>query len=158
MRKLKIYLDTSVISHLDAPDTPDKMADTLKLWEEMKLGLYEAYISEITVKEIMNTPELKQSVMLDYLSQIEYNFIEVTDEIAFYAVKLNEMGILTNKHYDDCLHIACAAIKECDYLLSWNFKHIVRVKTINGVRSVNAMLGYRGIDIYSPSSLIIREE
>jgi hypothetical protein len=31
MRKLKIYLDTSVISHLFADDTPDKMADTIKL-------------------------------------------------------------------------------------------------------------------------------
>jgi hypothetical protein len=28
MKKTKIYLDTSVISHLDAPDTPEKMGDT----------------------------------------------------------------------------------------------------------------------------------
>ena len=27
MAKLKKYLDTSVISHLDAPDTPEKMND-----------------------------------------------------------------------------------------------------------------------------------
>jgi len=25
-----------VISHLDAPDTPEKMTDTLKLWEDLK--------------------------------------------------------------------------------------------------------------------------
>jgi hypothetical protein len=31
MKKLKIYLDTSVISHLDAPDVPDKEADTKRL-------------------------------------------------------------------------------------------------------------------------------
>ena len=36
MKKLKIYLDTSVISHLDAPDAPEKMADTLMLWEDIK--------------------------------------------------------------------------------------------------------------------------
>ena len=36
MKKLKLYLDTSVISHLDAPDTPEKMADTLALWEDLK--------------------------------------------------------------------------------------------------------------------------
>ena len=29
MRKQKIYLDTSVISHLEAWDTPEKMLDTL---------------------------------------------------------------------------------------------------------------------------------
>ena len=81
MRKLKIYLDTSIISHLYAPDVPEKQSDTLKLWEEIKSGLYEAYISEITVKEIMNTREPKKSVMLDYLAQIAYNFIEADDEI-----------------------------------------------------------------------------
>ncbi|GBR76284.1 hypothetical protein NO2_0856 [Candidatus Termititenax persephonae] len=34
MRKLlKIYLDTSVISHLDANDVPEKMSDTRKFWD-----------------------------------------------------------------------------------------------------------------------------
>ena len=28
-KKMKLYLDTSVISYLDASDTPEKMADTL---------------------------------------------------------------------------------------------------------------------------------
>jgi hypothetical protein len=35
LRKLKLYLDTSTISHLFADDTPDKMADTNNLWEEV---------------------------------------------------------------------------------------------------------------------------
>lgn len=33
MRKLKVYLDTSVISHLMQEDVPEKMADTKQLWE-----------------------------------------------------------------------------------------------------------------------------
>jgi len=36
MKKTRIYLDTSVISHLDANDTPEKMGDTLRLWEKIK--------------------------------------------------------------------------------------------------------------------------
>lgn len=36
MKKLKIYLDTSTISHLDAQDTPEKMSDTLRLWNRIK--------------------------------------------------------------------------------------------------------------------------
>jgi len=42
--KVKIYLDTSVISHLQATDTPEKMADTLLLWEDIKAGIYEVVI------------------------------------------------------------------------------------------------------------------
>ncbi len=31
MRRMKIYLDISVISHLDTPDTPEKMQNMLRL-------------------------------------------------------------------------------------------------------------------------------
>ena len=37
MRKLKVYLDTSVISHLAQEDVPEKMTDTLKLWECLRM-------------------------------------------------------------------------------------------------------------------------
>ena len=33
MGKLRVYLDTSVISHLLQEDVPEKMADTRQLWE-----------------------------------------------------------------------------------------------------------------------------
>lgn len=36
-RKLKVYLDTSVISHLMQEDVPEKMADTRKLWKCFKM-------------------------------------------------------------------------------------------------------------------------
>jgi len=45
MKKLKIYLDTSVISHLQHEDTPGKMRDTLLFWDELKTGKYEVVIS-----------------------------------------------------------------------------------------------------------------
>lgn len=33
MCKLKVYLETSVVSYLYQLDTPEKMKDTLELWE-----------------------------------------------------------------------------------------------------------------------------
>ena len=33
LRKLKVYLDTSIVSYLDQQDAPDKMNETLRLWE-----------------------------------------------------------------------------------------------------------------------------
>ena len=52
MRKPKIYIETSVISHLYAPDRPDWMEDTLKLWEQVKAGKYEACTSYLMILEI----------------------------------------------------------------------------------------------------------
>lgn len=33
MERIKIYLDTSVISYLDQKDTSEKMRETQKLWK-----------------------------------------------------------------------------------------------------------------------------
>ena len=52
MRKLKVYLDTSVISYLVQEDVPEKMADTRTLWEMFKDKKYDVYLSAVTLREI----------------------------------------------------------------------------------------------------------
>jgi predicted nucleic acid-binding protein len=154
MHKPKIYLDTSVISHLSQEDVPDKMYDTLQLWEEIKQEHYKAYISETTVDEIMDAREPKRSIMLDFLEQIDYTILTIDENVREFAEKLNEKGILSVKHLDDCIHIGCAVVNSCNMIISWNFKHIVRVRTINGVRYISSMLGYGDVGIYPPSMII----
>ncbi|MHB8126561.1 MAG: hypothetical protein ACYDEJ_13150 [Desulfitobacteriaceae bacterium] len=40
MNKVKVYIDTSVISHLEAEDTPEKLDDTHDFWQELKKTKY----------------------------------------------------------------------------------------------------------------------
>jgi hypothetical protein len=42
-------------------------------------------------------------------------------------------------------------------IISWNFKHIVNVKTIRGVRAITNLEGYKQIEILSPSALLESE-
>jgi hypothetical protein len=49
MKKLKIYLDTSVISHLQAEDAPEKVSITLGLWTQIQKGFYQAIISGLVL-------------------------------------------------------------------------------------------------------------
>ena len=60
-RKLKVYLDTSVISHLMQEDVPEKMADTRKLWGMFRSGVYEVCLSTVTLQEIDDCSEPKKS-------------------------------------------------------------------------------------------------
>lgn len=60
MRKLKVYLNTSVISHLLQEEVPDKMADTRKLWEMFKDGKYDVYLSTVTLEEVADCPVPKE--------------------------------------------------------------------------------------------------
>lgn len=60
MEKLKVYLDTSVISHLLQEDVSEKMADTRQLWEMFRAGKYEVYLSTVTLEELKGCSEPKQ--------------------------------------------------------------------------------------------------
>lgn len=154
MKKLKIYLDTSVISHLEAFDTPDKMADTVKLWEDIKNGQYEVSISDVTLAELDACPDEKRGKLLGHLSVIDYNVINVDEQILRVAEKFVSLGILRSKSLDDCQHIASAMVFGCDVIVSWNFKHIVNHKTMQGVKAISALEGFGDVLIYSPSMLI----
>ena len=154
MKKLKLYLDTSVISHLDHPDTPDKMADTWLLWEAIKQGKYDAVISETTLDELGGCPEEKFALLTGCLHDIPYSVVADDLMIVAVAEKFIDFGILHQKSFDDCRHIAAAIVSGCDAIVSWNFKHIVNPKTAVGVKAVTATEGYPDLMIYTPTFLI----
>ena len=70
MNQQKIYLDTSVISHLQHEDVPEKMQDTLVFWQMLEAGSYEVVISDITLMELKQCVEPKRSELLGYLGTI----------------------------------------------------------------------------------------
>lgn len=45
----------------------------------------------------------------------------------------------------DALHLALASFHKCDFLLTWNCRHLANANKFGHIRRVNAMLG-----LYSP--------
>ena len=91
--KIKIYLDTSVISHLQAIDTPEKMTDTLLLWEDIKSGVYEVVISNVTIDELNDCAEPKRTFMLNELKQIPLTVIETETKVEELSQEFIQLGI-----------------------------------------------------------------
>lgn len=63
-------------------------------------------------------------------------------------------GVVTAKWATDALHVALATVAECDFIVSWNFKHIVHFEKIPLYNAVNTLEGYGAIAIYSPREVI----
>ncbi len=159
MNKTKVYLDTSVLSYLKQDDSPERTASTLKLWEDFKnRSDLEIYLSDVTLTEVSECYEPKRTYMQEKLKEIDFNLLEKDEEAEKLANQIIELGILTNKSHDDCLHIAIAVLEGCNYIVSWNFKHLVNIKTINGVRAITNLKGFRPIDIITPEMLIKGDE
>lgn len=158
MNKLKIYLETTILNFFYADDAPDKRSDTLRLFQEIVEGKYEAYTSYAVIDEIYKASEQLRNRLLSLL--IEYD-IPILDEGSD-ADRLADLyvteGVIPLKYRDDSIHIALATITGMDIILSWNFKHIVKRKTILMTNLINAREGYKNIDIYSPSEVVENDE
>ena len=158
MKKLKIYLDTSVISHLEQTDAPEKMKDTIALWKDFQAGMYTVIISDVTMSEIDRCAGPKQSLLRDRLADIHYVEIIRDDESLRLSKLYFKHGGLPPKSKEDALHIAIATVNECDVILSWNFRHIVNMRAISAVESVNIQEGYRTPRIMPPTMLLEKGE
>ena len=154
-RKQKIYLDTSVISYLDQQDAPEKMAITHKFWQKVLADEFDIVISEVVDWEIDDCNENKKKILREFQSQLKSTIVLIGENEKEISEIIIESGILTQaKSYRDCLHIASAITSGCNIILSWNFKHIVNPKTINGVKIVAIKSGYPEISIYSPETFM----
>ena len=154
MKKTKLYLDTSVPSFLFADDSPEKRQATIQFWNNLKLGLYEIMISDVLLTEISKCePPLNQELE-DKLTEIVLEIVSVNEDVFSLAKKYIDEGIIPQTYQDDALHIALAAYNEADALISWNFKHMVKLKTIRGVNGINRMLGFKELEILTPQSWI----
>jgi hypothetical protein len=150
MKKYKVYADTSVFGGCFDSEFSD---DSISFFQMVINGFFKLYLSSYVFEELQKAPpyvrNLLKSFPEDSVVIIEYN-----EEIEILANKYIKSGVLTSKSLLDAEHVAAATINEVDFIVSWNFKHIVHFDKINGFNAVNLLNGYRKVDIYSPKQVI----
>ena len=142
----RIYIDTSVFrGHFDE----EFKEHTFPLFDRIKAGDFVILYSIVTQDELENAPgkvqELVKSLRVDLTE-----FIEITNETIELANEYITEKVVGQTSYADCLHIALAKINRADFLVSWNFKHIVNIERIRGYNSINIKNGYKQLEIRSP--------
>lgn len=144
-------MDTSVISAAFDGKNPERQfltKDFFKMKEVFKI-----YISEVTQLEINQTPNAELRREMNNLIS-DMNQLEITEDDKELAAKYVDKDAIPKKYAEDALHIAIAVNNKMDYLLSWNFKHIVKLKTKNIVRLVNTLAKITQIEIITPAELL----
>ena len=144
--KQRIYLDTSVFGgHFDE----EFKEHTVPLFDRIKAGEFVILYSTVTQDELENAPEKIKEFVRNLGTDLT-EFIETTDEAVDLGTEYIKEKVVGQTSYADCLHIALATINRADFLVSWNFKHIVNIERIRGYNSVNIKKGYKQLEIRSP--------
>ena len=104
-----------------------------------------------------NAP-IRVKELVNHLNVAYTEFVETTTEAVELATQYIDEKVVGKTSFADCLHIALATINHADFLISWNFKHIVNIQRIIGYNSINIKKGYKQLEIRSPRDLMTYED
>lgn len=151
MRKLKLYLDTSVWSFFYADDAPEKMEITKRFFDSVSEGLYEIFFSEVVMRELNNAPEPKRTYFAELLERFSPAKLEITEEIEELASLYLERGVVPMTKRDDALHVSIASIYEMDAVITWNYQHLANLRKSEVFNGVNLEYGVtKHLEIVTP--------
>jgi predicted nucleic acid-binding protein len=152
-RPLRIYLDTSVIGGcLDA----EFAAASQRVFELASRGKLVLLISDVVVAELADAPEEVRAV-LERLKPEAVEAVSIFDDIQELAAAYIRAGIVGERWLDDATHVAAATVARADAIVSWNFRHIVRLDKIKAYNQVNLAQGYGILTIVSPVEVNVDE-
>ena len=106
------------------------------------------------MREIGKTRGLKRERLLSLINTYKIPWLEVTPECMELTEKYMGREIFPSKYRDDGLHIAIATVHQIDVVVSWNLRHMVKLRTRREVKAINIVEGYKEIEICTPMEVI----
>lgn len=153
----KIYIDTSVWNvaletNRDHSKITNEFLNSFFLNKDCTF-----IISELVETEVSAAYDLRKQELLRLLNKFKPEIVLLNNQAIYLANKYIQQNLIPKKFTDDAIHIAIASVYHCNFLASWNFKHIVRAKVIQGVHIINLNEGYGLLEIVSPEQFMGKE-
>jgi predicted nucleic acid-binding protein len=151
MPYLSLYLDSSVWNCQFNDHVPFMQARTQELFSriQMESGV-QVYVSDVVLQELLNAPSDRMARLAELIRGVDPIRLDLQEESAALANAYIQHRILTSGHLVDARHVAIATVEQLDALVSWNYRHLVNRRRREAFNGVNAIMGYRPIDIVSP--------
>ena len=150
-RVWRLYLDTSVFGGVfDVTEGFD--VDSRRVIDAFLNGRAILLYSITSETELSKAPDHVRTVFDSIPSEYKV-LLPDSDNVAELSQAYLDSGIVGPRWLDDTLHIAFATVAGADAIISWNFKHIVRLDRIKEYNRVNLEKGYDVLTILSPTDV-----
>lgn len=157
--KPKIYLETTVFNYyfLKDPRRAREISFTRRLFEQIREGKFEPFVSDIVIDELNKCADLsRREKMFGLIEKFRVEMLSFQDYpgVEQLSNKYILAGAIPSAKKPDALHIAVATLGEVDILVSWNCDHIVKFKTQQIVKAINLAESLNDIAINTPEEVI----
>lgn len=120
---------------------------TIEFWKTLRS--YNVFISELVIDELSAVTDRVLSRKLSNLVR-DFHVLNVGESEMQLAKEYVNAGAIPLGSLTDALHLATASINGIGIFISWNFKHIVNIKTRKIVSEIDRAKGYKALMIVSP--------
>jgi predicted nucleic acid-binding protein len=142
MKRLKLYLETSVWNFYYADDSPEKKEITRLFFSNIGQGGYDVFISDVVLEEIGRAGIDKRRLLLNLINQYAPIRLMVNYEVLDLASKYVGEKVMPPNKMDDAVHAAVASVFEMDALISWNLRHLANFRKMEKINGINLKEGY----------------
>ena len=165
MRRPVLYVETSVFGFYydKRKENISKRKASIKLFDQIYTGLFDAYYSNVTLAEIEKTKDPdKRRKLLSLISRYGIERLtepENIEDVELLTTTLIEKKIIPANKKDDALHLALSILSpQIDYLITWNYKHLANKNTFRQVKVVALSQGYEvKFEVATPEEVIYYE-
>ncbi len=138
----KVYIETSIPSfYYEVRSEPDMVARrqwTRQWWDDLSKNYL--LVTSVAVLDELNRgnyPNKEKTIELVSdlpLAPVESAIAEIVETYIRHKV-------MPSDPVGDALHLALASYHKCDFLLTWNCRHLANANKFGHIRRVNTMLG-----------------
>jgi len=129
--KPRIYVEASVISYLAARPSRNALTafrqEQTRRWWEKANGVFVLEASELVRIEIASGDAIAARRRLDVF--LSLSVLPLHDDIGEFGKRLMFEGLVPRSEPEDASHIAQATLTGADYIVTWNFAHLVGPQT-----------------------------
>lgn len=151
----RVYIETTIPSFYHEPRSePDMVARrdwTRAWWDDHRTG-FELLTSAAVLDELESGTFPQKA---DALSLIEgVQLLSIDEAIADVVEAYIKHQVMPADPAGDALHLALASFHKCDFLLTWNCRHLANANKFAHIRRVNAILGLFVPELVTPLELL----
>ncbi len=157
--RTNLYIETSVwgFYYDEAPHNQRRRDAVRLLFEQIRAGIFEAWVSPVVIGEIEASEEPYRSRDLALIEEVGATlFVLPKPQLAELLALYRAAGVLPEECATDLLH-CCYVTLDCrDHaLVSYNCRHLANYSVARRIRAVNLVNGYRtDFEILTPEEIV----
>lgn len=158
MTRPRVYIETTIPSfYCGTRDDPEAVArkNWTQHWWDFKSAAYGLVTGAAVLDELKRWTSPTKDRALVLLRDIPVLPTEppIMEIVATYV----QHALMPNDPVGDALHLALASYYECDFLLTWNCKHLANANKFRHIHQVNSTLGLFVPCLVTPLELLNEE-